>query len=140
MPSLKQVKAFAHNVADAYLGTLGWVADDYKSTWLYRAALDSGVRHIELDILRKRIEPPDLQHHAVLLASLDGVDEHFFSMLASQDLAPDTVRSLVFHCAFPSLAQETVSIVCTPVAIDSGGVEHRGVAVTKEYGFEILAK
>lgn len=138
MPSLRQLKAFAHNIADSYLSTLSWFEHDYTSTWLYRAALESKVNRIELDILNKRITPPGVKHHSVLLESIAGLDLQFFEMIQSQQIAREEIASLVFYCAFPALSKKTILVICTPVATDRSGKEHRGAPVRSEYDYQLL--
>ncbi|HDZ3716237.1 TPA: hypothetical protein RSW55_004273 [Vibrio vulnificus] len=96
MPKNKLIKSFVHNLADSYMSTLGWVEGDYKSTWVYRAALESDVSSIRINIRSNTIEPSGVKHDVILKKSLIGLNEHFDSMLASQGIEASYVPELTF--------------------------------------------
>ena len=139
MPRIKLIKSFVHNLADSYMSTLGWVEGDYKSTWLYRAALDSGVSSIRISIRNATIEPSGLKHEAVLKKSLVGLNEHFDSMLASQGVEASYIPELTFSFSAPDLSSNELHLICNASAVDVTGKEHVAVPIENRYGYEVLA-
>lgn len=121
------------------MSTLGWVEGDYKSTWLYRAALESGVSSIRISIRNATIEPGGLKHEAVLKKSLVGLNEHFDSMLASQGLEGSYVPELTFVFSAPGLSCNELHLICNASAVDVTGKEHVAAPIENRYGYEILA-
>ncbi|MDT3337926.1 hypothetical protein Q4Q49_21965, partial [Shewanella sp. SP1S1-7] len=124
MPKLKYIKSFVHNLADSYMSTLGWVEGDYKSTWVYRSALESGVNEIYFDIRNYEISPSTLIHRTVLQKSLEGLNEHFDKMLKTQNIEPSFVPSITFKFEIPKLSESMLHIVCIATAVDTTGKEH----------------
>ncbi|NRB81814.1 MAG: hypothetical protein HRU38_24665 [Saccharospirillaceae bacterium] len=139
MARTKLIKSFVHNLADSYMSTLGWVEGDYKSTWLYRAALESGVHNISFDIRSSVITPEDLKHQAILKKSLVGLSEHFDAMLKSQGIEPSFVPDLSFNFSLPVHDQNELYVLCNAIAIDVSGKEHVATAIENKYGYEVLA-
>ena len=139
MARTKLIKSFVHNLADSYMSTLGWVEGDYKSTWLYRSALESCVSKICIDVRNSIIEPSGLKHEAVLKKSLVGLSEHFDSMLASQGVEACYVPSLRFVFDVPELSTRELNLVCNAFAVDVSGKEHIAAPIENKYGYEILA-
>jgi hypothetical protein len=137
MPRMKMLKSFAHNLADSYLSTLGWTENDYNSTWLYRAALESGETNIEINIRNQTIEPNNLKHIDILKESLDGLNEFFNSMVATQGIEPRMISGLRFTINIPKLAKGEVNISCVAIAVDSSGKEHVSKPVFCKYDYEI---
>jgi len=135
----KLIKSFVHNLADSYMSTLGWVEGDYKSTWLYRSAFESGVSRICIDVRNSIIEPSGLKHEAVLKKSLVGLSEHFDSMLASQGIEASYVPSLKFTFDAPELSNRELHLFCNASAVDVAGKEHIAEPIENKYGYEILA-
>nr|WP_086939182.1 hypothetical protein [Thaumasiovibrio occultus] len=139
MARTKLIKSFVHNLADSYMSTLGWIEGDYKSTWLYRSALESGVQKICIDVRNSIVEPCGLKHEAVLKKSLVGLSEHFDSMLASQRVEASYVPSLRFTFDIPELCDRELHLVCIASAIDVTGKEHIAPPIENKYGYEKLA-
>ena len=139
MARTKLIKSFAHNLADSYMSTLGWVEGDYKSTWLYRSALESGVSSIRFSVRNSVIEPNDLKHETVLKKSLVGLSEHFDSMLASQGIEPNFVPVLTFMFEVPEFSNKELHVRCKAIATDVTGKEHVAVPIDIRYGYEVLA-
>ena len=139
MPRIKLIKSFVHNLADSYMSTLGWIEGDYKSTWLYRAALESGVSCININIRSATIEPAGLKHEDVLKKSLLGLNEHFDSMLASQGVEASYVPALTFSFLAPELSSKELHLICNALAADVTGKEHVAAPIENRYGYEILA-
>lgn len=121
------------------MSTLGWVEGDYKSTWLYRAALESGVSNIRINVRSATIEPSGLRHEAVLKKSVVGLNEHFDSMLASQGIEASYVPALSFAFSAPELSGNELHIICNASAVDVTGKEHVAASIENRYGYEILA-
>jgi hypothetical protein len=136
---IKLIKSFVHNLADSYMSTLGWVDGDYKSTWLYRVALESGVHDITFDIRNSVITPKGLKHEVVLLKSLANLTEHFDSMLKTQGVEPSFVPVLTFNFSVPVHSQRELHILCNATATDITGKEHIAALIENRYGYEILA-
>ena len=133
MPSLKPLKSFVHNVADSYLSTYGWQNGAYVSTWVYRAAVDSGLHYLEIDIFNRRIIPNDAQHSDELLYSIDDFDERFVKMINSSGITRESVKSLVFKFYITEFLQDKVNFVCSPEAIDLNDKLHRGKPIYVDY-------
>ncbi len=121
------------------MSTLGWVEGDYKSTWLYRSALESGVNKICIDVRNSIIEPSGLKHETVLKKSLIGLSEHFDSMLASQGIEASYVPLLRFTFDVPELSNRELHLICNALAVDAAGKEHLAAPIENKYGYEILA-
>ncbi|WP_319557687.1 hypothetical protein [Thiomicrorhabdus sp.] len=139
MARTKLIKSFVHNLADSYMSTLGWVEGDYKSTWLYRSAMESVVSKICIDVRNSTIEPSGLKYETVLKKSLAGLNEHFDSMLASQGIEASYVPSLRFAFDVPELSKRELHLVCNASAVDVTGKEHVAAPIENKYGYEILA-
>ena len=120
------------------MSTLGWVEGDYKSTWVYRSALESYVNEITFDIRNSEISPYILEHRDVLQKSLVGLNDHFDTMLKTQGIEPSLVPKLTFKFEIPKLSEKMLHIVCIATAVDSTGKQHIAAPIINHYEYEVL--
>lgn len=121
------------------MSTLGWVDGDYKSTWVYRSAIESGVHSIVINVRESMIVPEGLAYASTLEKSLSGLNEQFDAMLISQNMKPEIVTELIFEIEIPNHSNDFVHLICKPSAVDHLGNKHMVAPIEIRYRYEIQA-
>ncbi len=64
--SKKILNGLAYNLAQSYFSTLNYSVKGYTCDWIVNGANEVGVSNVRIDLLKEKIDPPEMKFHALI--------------------------------------------------------------------------
>jgi hypothetical protein len=120
MPKKRNLNGLPYNLVQQYFSTIFYFGRGYMADWIWCAADEKNVSDIEIDILKKTVNPKSLEINPIT-AYLDRLQETIKKELVANGFENDFIKSAKFEISISEKDKQKKLFRCVAILKDNDG-------------------
>jgi hypothetical protein len=131
MGKKRNLNGLPNSLEQRYFSTLFWWEKAYMADWIWNAANEKNITDIEIDILKERVQPRELQIEPIT-GHLVRLRETITSILSSNDFENEFIVDAKFKIYVSQKYKVMRLLSCQAILTDKDGRIYKGKTYTEK--------